>query len=630
MAITEYEKALKLAEKCYRSKVIRGEYPYLQVLDEILNYVDIEAEVSLGLVEIPLEKIAGTKTAGRTKAFAANFMPLLDDKSEFAAKWNTLYLSMQEEGLNTPIKAYEYMNRFYVMEGNKRVSVMKLLNAVSIPGTVIRMLPKRNDTKENRLYYEFLDFYRVTGINYLDFSELGEYEQLLKLVDCPEDRWDEDLRRDFHHIYIFFSTAFRARGGDKLDITVGDALLGMLKIYGYQRMLKMSSDEMRDAINKTWKEYTVLQEEEAIKLQMQPSEDKPSIFKMILPDTKLRIAFVHDKTAKTSSWTYGHELGRSHLEHVFGDRVETTCFDDVSLDHGVDVLTEIIADGYDMIFTTTPRLMNASLLVAAKYPDFKIMNCSLYTSHPLLRTYYCRMYEAKYLMGMIAGAMAESDQIGYIADYPINGMIAAINAFALGAQLVNPRAKVHLRWSTIVDAKPEDELRALGVSYISGRDWIMPDDVNRHFGLYRADQESGNLAMPVWDWGNFYERIVRRVFNGNWNNEAAVKERRALNYYWGMSAGVIDVLHSKSLPTGLVKLIDLMKQQIVSGALEPFSGPITAQDGTLVVQPNHSLTPDEIIRMDWLVENVDGIIPTSQQLSKDAQAVVEVQGILSN
>ena len=151
MAITEYEKALKLAEKCYRSKVIRGEYPYLQVLDEILNYVDIEAEVSLGLVEIPLEKIAGTKTAGRTKAFAANFMPLLDDKTEFAAKWNTLYLSMQEEGLNTPIKAYEYMNRFYVMEGNKRVSVMKLLNAVSIPGTVIRMLPKRNETKENRL-----------------------------------------------------------------------------------------------------------------------------------------------------------------------------------------------------------------------------------------------------------------------------------------------------------------------------------------------------------------------------------------------------------------------------------------------------------------------------------------------
>ena len=65
------------------------------------------------------------------------------------------------------------MNRFYVMEGNKRVSVMKFLNAVSIPGTVIRMLPKRNDTKENRLYYEFLDFYRVTGINYLDFSETG-------------------------------------------------------------------------------------------------------------------------------------------------------------------------------------------------------------------------------------------------------------------------------------------------------------------------------------------------------------------------------------------------------------------------------------------------------------------------
>lgn len=629
MAISDYEKAQKLAEKCYRSKVQRGEYPYLQVLDEILNFVDVEAEVNLGLVEIPLEQIIGTKTAGRTKAFAANFMPLLKESTEFSGKWETLHQSLLEEGLNSPIKAYEYMNRFYVLEGNKRVSVMKFLDAVSIPGTVTRVLPKRNDSKENRLYYEFVEFYRITGINYLDMSELGNYERLLELVPCAGDRWDDELRRDFHHIYILFSAAFRAKGGEKLEITIGDALLALLKIYGYSELLAMSSDQIKSAIAKTWDEYAVLQEEEAINLQMQPSEDKPSLLKKILPDSKLRIAFVHDKTAKTSSWTYGHELGRAHLEHVFGDKIETTCFSNVSLDHGFEVLSEIVADGYDMIFTTTPRLMNASLLAAAKFPEVKILNCSLYTSHPLLRTYYCRMYEAKYLMGMIAGALSESGRIGYIADYPINGMIAAINAFALGAQMVNPRAQVHLRWSSVVGCQPEDELRALGVSHISGRDWIMPEDANRRFGLYRADQTSGNLAMPVWDWGIFYERIVRRALNGNWKNEAAGKEKRALNYYWGLSAGVIDVLYSKSLPAGLAKLVELMKQQIVSGALEPFAGILTAQEGVPVLSdPNRSLTPDEIIRMDWLAANVNGIIPSYEQLREDAQAVVKVQGIL--
>ena len=72
------------------------------------------------------EMIVGTFTAGRRTAFAPNFMPLLDDESEFAAKWQTLYNAHLEEGIHDPIKCYEFMNRYYVLEGNKRVSVLKV------------------------------------------------------------------------------------------------------------------------------------------------------------------------------------------------------------------------------------------------------------------------------------------------------------------------------------------------------------------------------------------------------------------------------------------------------------------------------------------------------------------------
>ena len=140
MSDTEYGAALKLGKKQYQDSVAKGEYPYLPVLDEALSYTDIVSQVSLGTMDIPLSKLVGTKTAERSISFANNFMPLLTERSEFAIKWQNLYNYQVEDGINDPIVAYEFMNRFYVQEGNKRVSVMKYLGAYSIPGTVIRQV----------------------------------------------------------------------------------------------------------------------------------------------------------------------------------------------------------------------------------------------------------------------------------------------------------------------------------------------------------------------------------------------------------------------------------------------------------------------------------------------------------
>ena len=173
MALYDYSGALKQGRKQYQEAVQKGRHPYLPVLDDILSYTEIVSEVSLGVMDIPLSKIVGTKTAGRPSAFANNFMPLLPEKSEFGAKWAVLYDYQITEGIHDPIVAYEFMNKFYVQEGNKRVSVMKYVGAYSIMGQVTRLIPKKTDDIENRLYYEFLDFYQVSFNCDVWFSKKG-------------------------------------------------------------------------------------------------------------------------------------------------------------------------------------------------------------------------------------------------------------------------------------------------------------------------------------------------------------------------------------------------------------------------------------------------------------------------
>ena len=141
----DYENARKDGERAYRRAVREGRYPYLPALETMVPDIDRYAEKILGVKEIPIEMIAGTKTAGRQNAFACNFMPLIDWGSEVSSKWSALYESASEEGIRESIKVYEFMNKFYVEEGNKRVSVSKYIGYVSIPGYVIRIMPPKTD-----------------------------------------------------------------------------------------------------------------------------------------------------------------------------------------------------------------------------------------------------------------------------------------------------------------------------------------------------------------------------------------------------------------------------------------------------------------------------------------------------
>lgn len=622
---SEYVKYMRLGKK---------EKEELPVLDDYIekNHVMTVGEVSLGLVQIPMEQIAGTKNSGRGVSFSRSFYPILSEKSEFAQKWMSLYKAHIEEGIREPIKAYEFMNRFYVEEGNKRVSVLKCVGAVAVPGMVTRILPARTGEKENRIYYEFVDFYRLSELNDLCFSEVGSYAKLQRLVGKrPDEKWSDEDRMSFHSLRLRFKSIYEEKEKNHPGKTADDALLAFLKVYDYSELLNLSISELKAKILKS-REELKLREGSVPELSMSPEVKvgkKIDILAHLLPisASKLNIAFIHEKTAGTSAWTYAHELGRQHLQKAFSDEIRTSCYDGASEENIGQIIEKSIADGNNLIFTTSPPLLKGSLKAAIEHPEVKILNCSLNTSHKYIRTYYARMYEAKFLMGAIAGAMTENDKVGYLADYPIYGMTANINAFALGAKMVNPRAKVYLEWTTLKGHDPFETFRKQEISYISSQDMITPKLASRHFGLYwDGGDYPVNLAMPVWHWGKFYEQLIRRLMKGAWKEDEISDETRGLNYWWGMSAGAVEVICSKHLPIGTARLIELLKNTISSGDFNPFSGVLYSQEGVVQRDMDRTFSPEEIVTMDWLAENVVGYIPAMEELVEKAKPVVSTQG----
>jgi len=238
-----------------------------------------------------------------------------------------------------------------------------------------------------------------------------------------------------------------------------------------------------------------------------------------------------------------------------------------------------------------------------------------------------RLYEVKFLIGMIAGALTENDKIGYIGDYPIVGAAANINAFALGARMVNPRAKVILEWSSRKDFNPDDPFGDKTVEIISSRDVGAPSHHAVEYGLYsRRDGKTQSIAIPVLDWSRIYETLARSVLSGSWNN-TGTGPAKAVNYWWGLSSGAVDLVMSQRMDIGLKRLVELVKEHIREGAFWPFESIIRDQAGDIRCPVDGRLTPADVIAMDWLVDNVVGGFPAIDELRELTRALVELQGI---
>lgn len=630
----EYRKALKQGYKEYTERVGRGENPYPLVLDQLLPAESAGATVELGTIEIPIERIVGVKSAGRIFAFTAGFLPLLDVESEFAWKWLDLCsFHLSDTGIRESIECFEYLGNFYVQEGNKRVSVLKYFGATRISAVVRRILPASSQEPRVLAYQEFLEFYRDSGLYDIQFHTPGDYAKLLSFLGKePGETWTERERSVFRSHFYYFRQALQTLKLPRSNLLPEEALLLWLRVHSFQELKNMSTEELNKAMLALKEDLQALSQTQPVQVKTEPEAAKGGILSILLPSgpERLQVAFIHQGKAEMSPWTQGHVDGARHLQQAFPEKLKVLNYfgaDDPQL--ADTLLEQAVQEGAQMVFTTTPRLGRATLKAAVKYPKVKFLNCSVAAPYSSVRTYYSRLYEGKFITGAIAGAMSDNDKIGYIGNYPIYGVPASINAFALGAQLTNPRARVQLRWSCQPGRHVKD-FTDMGIQVVSNRELITGDQHQLEYGTYGTYfiEEDGSLmplGAPCWNWGKLYEHMIRSVFNGTWdNNRTGVQ---AVNYWWGMDSGAIDVTVSERLPEGLKALVSHLRRGLQKKTIDPFCRKIIAQDGTVKNTGLTGFTPEQLLHMDWLCENVDGSIPEYDQVLPFSQALVRELGV---
>ena len=629
----EFNEALKLGQKEYKEAVSSGKRQHPLVLEELLQDNLAETVVDVGLVEIPSERIIGVKAAGRVTAFSPSFRPLLDQKTEFGAKWIHLCEAhLGETGITDPILCYEYLGDFYVQEGNKRVSVLRHFGAARIAGNVKRVLPVKTGEPRIQAYYEFLEFFKGSKLYQPQFRRPGDYGKFLKYVGKKMgDPWTEEERRTFRAYYHYFTDAFSAVGKTS-DLLADEALLLWLELYPYRDLGSLSAGELKKRVAALWEDMVTSNREESVRLQTKAEDSgKASLVSRVISALdQLEVAFVHQLSPGGSSWVLGHEKGKEHVEAVFGDRICVRSYYDASTAEQAEALIEqAVAEGAQVVFTTSPPLRRETLKAAVKHPRVRFFNCSVDQPYSSIRSYYGRLYEAKFITGAIAGAMVCNDRIGYIASYPIFGEPASINAFALGAQMTNPRAQIELKWSCVKGTHQADFF-ADGIRVISNQDAPTGSKMYLDFcnyGTYLMDDRAGliPLGTPVWGWGQFYEYAIKAVLSGGMQKEKG--SGTALNYWFGLDSGVIGLNLSDRLPQGVRQMANLLCEAVKRGYIDPFGRKITAQDGSVKNDGTAAFTSEQILRMDWLCDNVVGSIPAFEDILPVSRKMVRELGI---
>lgn len=632
-AMDEYVLAMRKGRKECAELALAGKPVSPAVLDEICPGSLSDSAQDLGLLEIPAERIIGTKTAGRVAAFSPSFRPILDQKSEFCAKWVALCQAhLGTTGIRDPIECFEYLGNFYVQEGNKRVSVLRHFGAPKIPANVKRVMPPKSDDPRIRAYYEFLDFFKVTRLYAVQFRRPGEYAKLLSYLHKePGAEWTEAERRNFSAYFHYFRKAFEELNLQDRDVLPEEALLLWLQLYPYSDLGALSAAELKETLAAMREDIVSSAKPDTLKVETAVTDaPKPGILTRIIspvPD-HLNIAFVHQLSPASSGWALGHEDGRAYVEEVFGDKITARSYCNAdSPEKALAAIRQAVEDGAQVVFTTAPLLRRSALKAAVEFPKVYFFNCSVDQPYSSIRSYYGRVYEAKFITGAIAGAMAQDDRIGFIASYPIFGVPASINAFALGALMTNPRAQIELAWSC-VSGNHQADFFADGIRVISNRDTPAQSRMYLDFCSYGTYQMNDRgdlipLASPVWVWGKFYEAVLNKVFSGSWKNDKSTPH----NYWLGMDSGVIGLNLSSKLPEGVRTMAMLLAKDMADGRLDPFSRKIVAQDGSVKNDGSAGFTPDELLHMDWLCSNVIGSIPSFHELLQMSQPMVRELGI---
>ena len=332
------------------------------------------------------------------------------------------------------------------------------------------------------------------------------------------------------------------------------------------------------------------------------------------PAGNLKIGFIYLTPAKDAGWTQAHERGRQALATIPG--VETDYVDSIS-EEGYGAYAEmaikhLVDSGHNVIFATSFGYIEAVRRVSPSYPNVIFMHCSGDWRSKNVGTYFGKIYQSRYLTGLVAGAMTRSNIVGYVAAYPIPEVIRGINAFTIGVREANPNARVHVRWvkswhnpekekdlaNELVDLKADvlaQHLDSPAVQITAEKRGVYGIGYNRDMSQFAP---KASLTAAVWNWAPLYQHIASQIQEGKWKSEAI---------WWGMEKGVVDIAPpGPQVPKATKALVEKRKREIAAGSRHVFAGPLKDQKGTLRLAKGVTATDEELWIINWFVDGVVG------------------------
>ena len=330
---------------------------------------------------------------------------------------------------------------------------------------------------------------------------------------------------------------------------------------------------------------------------------------------ELGAAFVYVGPVGDAGWTYRHDQGRQCLEAETG--IATAFVESVPETPDVaNVEQQFLEAGHDLIFATAFGYQPFTQQVAQQNPDKHFFGITP-TVAPAdnILNYYGKLWDGRYLTGLVAGAMTESNIIGFVAAQPIPTVIAGINAFTLGVREVNPDAEVRVVW-TLSWYDPPAEKQAAVALVEAGADVIAqhqdtPSPVQgaAENGAWAIGSESDMtsfaperyLTGTIWDWCPFYVQAVEMVKDGSF---------KPGEFYGGLDDGTVSLAPlNDAVPADIKAMVEEKQQGLIDGSFDYWAGPLQDNEGNEVVAAGQTLSIDDINGMGWLVDGVVGKIP---------------------
>ena len=364
--------------------------------------------------------------------------------------------------------------------------------------------------------------------------------------------------------------------------------------------------------------------EEQKKIAIKKVEQSKQVIKENLKFQKIKAGFVYLSPPGDAGWTKAHDDGRKLLAKlpfvVVTEYIENVEEAEKPCQLAIE---KLIKKGCNLIFTTSWGFMDPTLTMAKKYPNIVFMHCSGYKTLSNMGTYFGRIYQARYLSGLIAGKLTNKNKIGYLLPFPIPECIRGVNAFTIGVREVNPDATVEIMW-THTWYNPDKERNIAKMLVDKGIDIIAQHQdspaalivaqENNIYGLgYNSDMKffapQAYLTAPIWHWDKICKGVAKQLYEGQWKSE---------QIWWGLEKGAVGLAPlSDKIPAEVKKIVEIKKQQIIDGKFKVFSGPLKDKNGNLKLKKGNFFTDKDLLSMKFLIEGIIGTIPAKSNKEND-------------